>query len=105
MAHATKVFISSFVGSDNDHRSAGSASAAIVRRFERLADGADEFIRYVQIGGTPRQNLFFDPLIGHIFTGKMIVYQLLHPKGQYHYFRIRPINFQERGLEAILSFM
>ncbi|KAF7033084.1 hypothetical protein CFC21_044210 [Triticum aestivum] len=90
---------------DNDHRSAGSASAAIVRRFERLADGADEFIRYVQIGGTPRQNLFFNPLIRHLFTGKMIAYQLLRPGGQYQYFRIGPINFQERGLEAFLSFM
>ncbi|XP_048567144.1 uncharacterized protein LOC125547228 [Triticum urartu] len=105
MAHATKVFVSSFVGGGNDHRSAGSVTAAVVRRFERLADGADEFIRYVQIGGTPRQNLFFDPLTGHLFTGKMIAYQLLRPGGQYHYFRIRPINFQERGLEAFLSFM
>ncbi|CDJ26475.1 unnamed protein product [Triticum aestivum] len=105
MAHATKVFISSFVGHDNGHRSAGSATTAVVRRFERLADGADEFIRYVQIGGTPRQNLFFDPLIGHLFTGKMIAYQLLRPGGQYQYFRIGPINFQERGLEAFLSFM
>ena len=105
MTHANKVFISSFVGRNNDHRSAGSASAAIVRRFERLADGADEFIRYVQIGGTPHQNMFFDPLIGHLFTSKMIAYQLLCPGGQYQYFRIGPINFQERGLEAFLSFM
>ncbi|XBI32277.1 hypothetical protein VPH35_055748 [Triticum aestivum] len=88
MAHATRV-----------------ATAAAVRRFERLADGADEFIRYVQLGGTPRQNLFFDPLIGQIFMGKMIMYQLLHPQGQYHYFRIRPINFQEHGMEAFLSFI
>ncbi|VAH85055.1 unnamed protein product [Triticum turgidum subsp. durum] len=49
MAHATKVFISSFVGRDNDHCSAGSATAAVVRRFERLVDGADEFIRSVPI--------------------------------------------------------
>ncbi|XBI32274.1 hypothetical protein VPH35_055745 [Triticum aestivum] len=102
---AEQVFISSFVGHDNDHCSARSAIAAAVRRFQRLADGADEFVRYVQLGGTPRQNMFFNPLIGHIFTGKMIVYQLLRPGGQYRCFRIRPINFQERGLEAFLSFM
>lgn len=103
VAHATKAFVSSFVGCDDDHCS-GSV-ATVVHRFERFADGATEFMRFVQLGGTPRQHLFFDPLIGHIFAGKTLLYQALHPEGQYHYFSIRPMGFEERGLEAILSFM
>ncbi|VAH69019.1 unnamed protein product [Triticum turgidum subsp. durum] len=53
MAHATKVFISSLVGHDNDHCSANSTTAAAVRRFDKLADGASEFMSFVQLGGTP----------------------------------------------------
>uniref|UniRef100_M8CBU0 Uncharacterized protein n=1 Tax=Aegilops tauschii TaxID=37682 RepID=M8CBU0_AEGTA len=103
IAHAAKAFISSFVSRDNDHCSA--VTITTVRRFERLADGAAEFVRFVQLGGTPRHHLFFDPLIGHMFAGKTITYQLLHPGGQYHYFNIRPMSFEERGLEAMLSFI
>ncbi|VAH82274.1 unnamed protein product [Triticum turgidum subsp. durum] len=102
VAHATKSLISSLVGGDSDRRSA--VSSTTVRRFERLADGAGEFMRYVQLGGTPRQNLFFDPLIGHIFAGKTVMYQVLHPGGKYHFFSIKLAGFEERGLEAMLSF-
>ncbi|KAM3335693.1 hypothetical protein ACQJBY_029909 [Aegilops geniculata] len=103
IAHATKSFVSSFIGCEGDHYS-GSIAAA-VRRFERFADGATEFIQCVQLGGTPRQPLFFDPLIRHIFTGKTLRYMVMHPGGQYQYFGIRPMAFEERGLEAMLSFI
>ncbi|KAF7033089.1 hypothetical protein CFC21_044215 [Triticum aestivum] len=103
VAHATKAFVSSFIGCEGDHCS-GSIAAAI-RRFERFADGATEFIQCVQLGGTPRQPLFFDPLIRHIFTGKTLRYMVMHPGGQYQYFGIRPMAFEERGLEAMLSFI
>ncbi|KAF7033076.1 hypothetical protein CFC21_044206 [Triticum aestivum] len=105
MAHATRVFISSLVGRDNDHCSVNSTTAAAIRRFEKLADGASEFMSFVQLGGTPRQHLFFDPLLGHVFRGKSLIYQMLHPGGRYSFFSIRPIGFDEGGLEAILSFM
>ncbi|KAF7057122.1 LOW QUALITY PROTEIN: hypothetical protein CFC21_064449 [Triticum aestivum] len=103
IAHATKAFVTSFIGCEGDHCS-GSITAA-VRRFERFADGATEFIRCVQLGGTPRQPLFFDPLIRHIFTGKTLRYMVMHTGGQYQYFGIRPMAFEERGLEAMLSFI
>ncbi|EMS46285.1 hypothetical protein TRIUR3_25693 [Triticum urartu] len=102
IAHTTKTFISSFVGRKNDHCSDNITS---VRRFERFADGATEFIRFVQLGGTPRHHMFFDPLIRHIFEGKSIRYMVLHPGGQYHFFTIQPIASEERGLEAILCFV
>ncbi|KAM3354534.1 hypothetical protein ACQJBY_025305 [Aegilops geniculata] len=105
VAHATKAFISSRAGCNNDHSSAGSATAVAIRKFEWYAEGAGEFIKYVQLGGTPRQHLFFDPLIGHIFAGKRLVYELLHPGGQYQFFGVRPMSFEERGLEAMVSFV
>ncbi|VAH85051.1 unnamed protein product [Triticum turgidum subsp. durum] len=100
-AHATKAFISSRVGRNNDGCSMGSAT---VQRFERLADGAGEFMRYVQLG-SPRQHLFFDPLIGHIFAGKSLLYHVLDPGGQLHIFGIRSMSFEDRGLEAMVTFV
>uniref|UniRef100_A0ACD5XGP9 Uncharacterized protein n=1 Tax=Avena sativa TaxID=4498 RepID=A0ACD5XGP9_AVESA len=102
VALATKAFVSSFLGPNSDHC---SDSAAAVRRFERIADGATEFMRFVELGGTPRHHLFFDTLIGHIFAGKSLRYMVLHPGGKYLYFGIRPMGFEERGLEAMLSFI
>ncbi|KAM3335690.1 hypothetical protein ACQJBY_029906 [Aegilops geniculata] len=100
-AHATKALISSRVGRNNDDCSVGSAT---VRRFEMLADGAGEFMRYVQLG-TPRQHLFFDPLIGHIFAGKSLLYHVLDPGGQLHIFGIRSMSFEDRGLEVMVTFV
>ncbi|XP_006653099.1 uncharacterized protein LOC102717336 [Oryza brachyantha] len=102
VTHATKLFILSFIGHNNDDY---YSSSAVVRRFERIADSADEFLRFVQLGGRPRQYLFFDPLIAHLFAGKLLTYQILHDGSQYHYFSICPMSFEERGLEAMLSFI
>ncbi|XP_024317826.1 uncharacterized protein LOC112271859 [Brachypodium distachyon] len=85
---------------------AGDSIAASVRRFERLADGANEFMRFVQLGGTPhRPHLFFDPLVGHIFARELLVYRVSHPGGQHRIFGIRPMDSKDRGLEIMLSFM
>lgn len=100
VAHATKSFIVSFIGHKND----GCSSSGVVRRFERIADSADSFLRFVQLGGRPRQYLFFDPLIAHLFTGKSLRYQTLHAGSQYD-FKICPMSFEERGLEAMLFFV
>uniref|UniRef100_A0A0D9W1S5 Uncharacterized protein n=1 Tax=Leersia perrieri TaxID=77586 RepID=A0A0D9W1S5_9ORYZ len=100
VAHATKSFIFSFTGHNNDEY-----SSSAVRKFERIADSANDFLRFVQLGGRPRQYLFFDPLIAHLFAGKYLKYQILHDGSRYHYFAIRPMNFEERGLEAMMSFI
>uniref|UniRef100_A0A0E0D9Y1 Uncharacterized protein n=1 Tax=Oryza meridionalis TaxID=40149 RepID=A0A0E0D9Y1_9ORYZ len=57
------------------------------------------------LGGRPRQYLFFDPLIAHLFARKSLRYQTLHDGSQYHFFSIRPMSFEERGLEAMLFFV
>ncbi|TVU06866.1 hypothetical protein EJB05_46902, partial [Eragrostis curvula] len=78
LAHATKSFMSSVVGQKNDECS----SNATVQRFERLAN---DFLKYVQLG-------------------KHVQYEMWH-ESQYHYFGIRPMSLEGRGLEAMLGFV
>lgn len=103
VAHSTKSFLSSLVShSDNGEPS----SKAVVKRFERLANGAGDFLRLVQLGGTPRPYSFLAPLVRHLFAGKYAHYQMLQHQGsKVKCFSIRPMSFEERGLEAKLSFI
>jgi hypothetical protein len=50
IAHASKLLISSFVGSSNDEL---RCISTYIRRFERPADGADEFLKLIEFGRTP----------------------------------------------------
>ncbi|PAN41960.1 hypothetical protein PAHAL_8G113400 [Panicum hallii] len=104
VAHTTKSFISSVVGHKNEGE---PISKAAVQRFERLAHGADEFLRFVELSGTPRRYMFFDPLVQHLFAGKYVQYQMLqqHQGSMRNCFSIRPMSFEERGLEAMLAFI
>lgn len=79
------------------------SSSSAVRRFERYADGAGEFIGLVELGGTPRRYMFFDPLIRHLLAGKELNYEVSRGT-QHHCFGIRPICFEERGVEAKLCY-
>ncbi|KAL5198436.1 hypothetical protein ABZP36_001948 [Zizania latifolia] len=96
MAHATKSLISSIFHSNID----GSSRSA-VRRFEWFADGANEFLRFVEFGGTPHQYLFFDPLIRQFLAGKTLEYNLLCGN-KYWLFVVRPFNISEHRIEARL---
>ncbi|OEL28206.1 hypothetical protein BAE44_0010775, partial [Dichanthelium oligosanthes] len=71
IARANKSFVSSFTDNNNIETS----SKAIVHRFERFADGADDFMTYVQLGGTPQKYMSSDALIGHLFAGKFVEYK------------------------------
>ncbi|KAG2639600.1 hypothetical protein PVAP13_2KG022600 [Panicum virgatum] len=92
-------FISSFIGF-NDEPSSNSAN---VRRFERYANGANEFLKTVECGGTPMRYTFFNPLIRHLFTGKSVRYQAFQGDRLF-YLSIRPISSAERGVEAMVGF-
>ena len=52
IAYATKSFISSITRSSNDE--SRSSSTDVVQRFERFADGANEFLKFVEFNATPR---------------------------------------------------
>ncbi|PUZ67428.1 hypothetical protein GQ55_3G433100 [Panicum hallii var. hallii] len=101
-ARATKSIVTALLSHDNSY---ASSSSAAVRRFERLADSAGEFLRFAELGGTPRRYMFADPLIGHLLAGQELRYRLVR-RGQYHLFCVRPIRLEEdRGREAALLFM
>ncbi|CAL5043600.1 unnamed protein product [Urochloa decumbens] len=98
LAHAAaKSLFALFGGGDGSHAS--------VRRFEWLADGAGEFLRFVELGGTPpRGYAFADPLIGHLLAGHELRYRIVR-RSQYHLFCVRPIRLDDRGVEAKLLFV
>ncbi|KAL6660424.1 hypothetical protein ACP70R_001970 [Stipagrostis hirtigluma subsp. patula] len=105
IAHATNSFLSSFIASSSSNSNlSNGGSSDNVRRFERFADDANEFIKYVQFCGTPRQYMFFDPLIGHLLSGNTLRYQAFQGSKFYHLL-IRPTSFAGRGVEANVGFV
>ncbi|KAF0926097.1 hypothetical protein E2562_021811 [Oryza meyeriana var. granulata] len=98
IAHACKSLASSFISSD-----ASRDTSADVQRFERFADAANEFLQRVEFGRTPRQYMFFDPLIGHLLMGKSVTYKALKGSTFYH-LAIRPVSLEGRGVEATVGF-
>jgi hypothetical protein len=99
IVHATKSLLSSFIGFSDE----SSSSSANVRRFERYANGATEFLKTVECGGTPVRYTFFNPLIRHLFTGKSVRYQAFQGERLF-YLSIRSISSAERGVEAMVGF-
>ncbi|KAF0926112.1 hypothetical protein E2562_021826 [Oryza meyeriana var. granulata] len=96
IAHATRSFFSSFLA-DKDVDSLITTST--IKRFERFADGAGEFLRFMEFGSIRQNNcMLFDPLIGHLLAGEALQYESSH--GNQYYLTARPIRFAERGLEA-----
>ncbi|XP_062183513.1 uncharacterized protein LOC133887544 [Phragmites australis] len=98
IAHTAKSFVSSIFNRGDDE-----LSGSTVRRFEWFADGASEFLRYVELGGTPRQYMFFDPLVRHLLAGKETEYSFV--RGDQHLsFLLGPFSPPEHGIEGRLKF-
>uniref|UniRef100_J3MI81 Uncharacterized protein n=1 Tax=Oryza brachyantha TaxID=4533 RepID=J3MI81_ORYBR len=96
IAHATTSFLSSFIG----HKNVGSlVIASTIQRFERFADGAGEFLRFMEFGSIGSINyMLVDPLIGYLLAGKALQYE--RPVGNQCYLAARPMRLAERGQEA-----
>jgi hypothetical protein len=116
LVHATTSFVSSILLSGRNRTDAAAAAAdadddgcgwsggSAVRRFEWFADGAAEFLRFVELGGTPwPRYTFFDPLIARLLAGEEARYRLVRGS-QYYLFCVRPIVLEGRGTEAKLIF-
>ncbi|KAK8458301.1 hypothetical protein SEVIR_3G351500v4 [Setaria viridis] len=101
LAHATKSLVKAFFNRDDNH---DVLSSYAVERFERLADGASEFLRFVELGGTPRRYMMLHPLIGRLLAGQELRYRLVR-RSKYHLFCVRPVRFEDRGMEAKLLFV
>ncbi|KAF8673182.1 hypothetical protein HU200_048731 [Digitaria exilis] len=100
VAQTTKslVFPIFFCNKDDSIRS-------IVRRFEWFADGASEFLRFLELGGTPRYVRLFDPLIRHLLTGKKLQHKIVRANKCPLYLVWMPFITAEYGIEATLIFM
>ena len=94
--------ISSIVGLNKD----GRLSSSDVRRFEYFADCAGKFVRDVESGCSLRHHTFCNPLVRQLLEGKTLGYVDEMVQGT----RLRecyiwPICFEERGVEALLSYV
>uniref|UniRef100_A0A0E0KPN1 Uncharacterized protein n=1 Tax=Oryza punctata TaxID=4537 RepID=A0A0E0KPN1_ORYPU len=93
IAHATRSFVSALIGGRGEDDSSSSA-AADVRRFERLA----EFLKLVELGGArPRQQ-------HALLAGETLSY-LAQRGAKFYYLGVRPVSFEERGVEAMVGFV
>ncbi|KAG2639628.1 hypothetical protein PVAP13_2KG024400 [Panicum virgatum] len=96
--HATKSFVSSVLNCNSN-----KLSRSITQRFEWYADGASEFLRFIQFGGTPRCHMPFHSLVKNLFAGKELHHKIFriieYPSFQ---FSLVPIISPVLGIEAIL---
>ncbi|BAS99860.1 Os07g0121800, partial [Oryza sativa Japonica Group] len=96
IALATRSFLSSFAA-DKNVDSLNSTST--IQRFERFADGAGEFLKFMEFGRIGSINyMLVDPLTGHLLAGKALQYESSH--GNQYYLISKPMSFAERGQEA-----
>ncbi|RCV09320.1 hypothetical protein SETIT_2G018000v2 [Setaria italica] len=102
IAHATKSFVSSIISSDNNDKLMRSA----VQRFEWFADGATEFLGFIDLGGTPRRHISYYSLVNNLFAGKELHHKIVggnqNPSSQLW---LEPFGSAEHGTEAILMFI
>ncbi|XP_062188487.1 uncharacterized protein LOC133891758 [Phragmites australis] len=101
IAHTTKSFVFSMFSRNNDE-----LSRSIVRRFEWFADGASEFLRFIELGGTPRRHMPFNSLIKHLFAGEELHHKIVRGN-EYPLFLLSVVPFStaEHGIEASLIFI
>ncbi|KAG2631341.1 hypothetical protein PVAP13_2NG019900 [Panicum virgatum] len=72
IVHATKSFVSSVLNGNNNE-----VSRSIAQRFEWYADGASEFLKFIELGGTPRCHMRFDSLVKNLFAGKELHHKIV----------------------------
>jgi len=99
IAHATKSFISSTFGINDQ------LSRSIVRRFEWYADGASDFLRFIELGCTPHCHMPFNPFVKNLFTGKKLQH-IIDLGNQSTFFLLwLPFSTPEHGIEVVLFFI
>ncbi|KAG0541459.1 hypothetical protein BDA96_02G018600 [Sorghum bicolor] len=101
IAHATKSFIFSAFGRNNYE-----SSRSVVRRFEWFADSASEFLRFIELGGTPSRQMSFNSFVKHLFAGRELQHKIVHGN-EYPLFLLWLVPFatKEHGIEVCLVFI
>ncbi|KAG2631354.1 hypothetical protein PVAP13_2NG189200, partial [Panicum virgatum] len=94
----------SFVFSILNHNN-NELSTSIVQRFEWYANGASEFLRFIEIGGIPRCHMSFDSLVKNLFAGKELHHKIFRGN-KYPSFRFMlvPIRISHNGANVVLTF-
>ena len=100
IAHTTKSFVFSIFSPNKDE-----SNSSIVRRFEWFADGASEFLRLVELGGTPYCHMPFDTLIRHLLTGKKLQHRIIRANKCPLFLQLVPFITAEYRIEARLIFI
>jgi hypothetical protein len=92
IAHATKSFVSSVFNCDNE------LSRSVVKRFEWHADGASEFLRFKELGGTPYYHIMpFGSLIKNLFVGKEVHNKIVRGNNPSLLLWLAPFRIAEHG--------
>lgn len=101
IVHAAKSFaLSIFKCNDNDLR------RSIAQRFEWYADGASEFLRFIELGGTPRRHMPFESLVRNLIAGKELRHKIVRGN-EYPLFQLwlAPIRNPVHGIDVSLTFI
>ena len=100
IVRATKSFIFSAFGFKNE------PSRSMVQRFEWFAHGASEFLRYVEVGGTPRCHMPFKSLNRNLFAGMELQHKIVWGNEYPSYLLwLVPSITPDHGIEACLKFI
>ncbi|TVU40684.1 hypothetical protein EJB05_14154, partial [Eragrostis curvula] len=98
ISHATKSFVLSIFSGNNNE-----LSSSTVQRFEWFADGASEFLRFVELGGTPRRQILYQSFVNNLLAGKELHHEIVWGNG-YPLFQLclLPFSTSDRGIETSL---
>ncbi|XP_066393723.1 uncharacterized protein [Miscanthus floridulus] len=102
IGHATKSFVFSIFNRNNVE-----LNPSVVKRFEWYADGASEFLRFIELGGTPLCHVMpYGPLIKNLFAGKEIHHKIVRGSQQpLCQLWLIPFSTAEQGTEVVLIFI
>ena len=101
IVHATKSFVSTVLYRNNNKQ-----SRSIAQRFEWYANGASEFVRFIEFGGTPRCHIPFHSLVRNLFVGKELHHKITQGNGNSSFQLLMvPFSTEVYGTEASLLFI
>jgi len=100
VVHATRSFVSSIFNHDKN-----DLNRSIVQRFEWFADGASEFLRLLELGGTPRCCMPFNPFNRHLLAGKILQHRIIRANKRPLFLLLAPFISAEHGIQGRLFFM
>ncbi|CAL5034570.1 unnamed protein product [Urochloa decumbens] len=101
IVHATKSFVFSVINPNNNE-----LSTSIARRFEWYADGASEYLRFIELGCTPCHEMPFPSLVRNLFAGKELHHKIVRgSECPLFQFWLAPISNPVHGTDVSMIFI